>query len=491
MSRLGIAGRELMKGHVGNAIASLATKDYTPGVTKGFGENIRSELIEPSRWRQGHFFYGIMGADKAFVWGNYNASLIAYQQCPIVSTVINRKAQCHTNGAWKILNADKKESQSPPAKAIRKLLKKPNPMQSGKQFKAQCSVYKQIYGYAPILIIRPVGFENDPSRWKLWNIPPWMLLVQDNQEFFFLSNVQPFKMIRLTYMGYSVDLNPKDVFFLKENQISTGMFMANANMENVSLFLPDSKLFPLESNIRAFTSSLRSRGAIIENRGPQWILSNDSNDNGDAGLFPIDEEDKEELHKDFMRYGIMHGQRRAIITDAKLKLQTVGFDVGQLKLLEGEVQDAKAICDQLNYPPELLGLIDSKYDNQDVAERALYTNSIIPDSISEDEQWADLFGMDDLGLTLCTDFRHVAALQENIAETGKGRFAMDQGLLIEWNNDQLTWNEWRVALGKDPVVGRDLYRTDMIRAKLMEPPPSSTPVPASNSSNNNEDDDDK
>ncbi len=448
-SKIAIAGKELIKGNFGNAITALVTKS--------------SELIYPSRYRGGNFFFGVNGADKAFIWGNYNSSLKAYQRCPVVSSIINRKAQCLVNGKTWVMDDKEKESKGAQAVNLRKLLLKPNYYQSGRVFKAQNSVYKQIYGYCPVLVIKPVGFEQDYSKWKLWNLPPWMIQVYDNDELFYESTViKQFKSIWLTYMGHSVQLNPDNVFFLKENQISTGTFMTNSSAENVSIHLPDSRLDPLQDNITNLIDSLNGRGSLTRDRGPQWLLTNDSTDTGDAGLFPINTDAKKELHEDFQQYGIMRGQRKAIITDAKLKLQTVGFDVAQLKLLEGEIQDAKFISDGLNYPPYLLGLIDAKFDNQQIAERNLYTNSIIPDCQSDDEQWSELFGLAEYGLHLDTDFSHIPALQENLAEKGKGRLAMNQAIMIEWLQNGITWNRWRELLGEDTVTGMDKYYYELV-----------------------------
>lgn len=441
-NKYSIAGKELVKGNFGNALTAI--------------KSMGSELIQPSRYRNGNFFFGVNGADKAFIWGNYNSSLKAYQQCPVVSAVINKMAQASVNGKEFIMDDSGKESNTPQAKALKQLRFKPNPMQSGKEFKAQGNVYKRIYGYCPVLVMKPAGFETDFSRWTMWNLPPWMIQVLDNTGLFYEEGIKPFASIWLRYMGQSVNVTD-NVYFIKENQISTGTYNSSSAVENVSMYLPDSKLHGLQSAIENFIASLTSRGSLVTERGPQWILTNDQSDTGDAGLFPLDPKQKEELQNDWRKHGIGVGQRKAIITDAKLKLQTVGFDVAQLKLLEGELQDAKMICDGLNYPPYLLGLVDAKFDNQQIAERGLYTNSIIPDVESENEQWAEIFGLRQLGLKIVTDFSHLPAMQENIAEQGKGRFYMNQGLLIEFLNNQITANRWRILLGEDTVAGDDLF----------------------------------
>lgn len=472
-NKLSIAGRELVKGNFGNAITALTTKSYG------------SALIQPSRYRNGSFFFGVNGADKAFIWGNYNSSLRAYQTCPVVSSIINRQAQCTVNGKQYVMDAKGKESKTPQAQALKKLLLNPNYYQSGREFKAQGQVYKRIYGYCPVMIIKPVGFEQDFSKWKMWNIPPWMLQVRDSMKMFYEQDAIKFQDIWLTYMGLSVKLDPNSIFFLKENQISTGTFMNNSQSENVSIFLPDSKLMPLENNISNVVASLDSRGALTRERGPMWLLTNDSTDTGDSGLFPINPDAKKTLDDDFkMQYGITSGQRRAIITDAKLKLQTVGFDVEQLKLLEQEIQDAKFISDGLNFPPYLLGLVDAKFDNQQIAERNLYTNSIIPDCMSDDEQLSELFNLSETGEYLFTDFSHLPALQENISEQGRGRMYMNQAILIEWLQDGITWNRWRELLGEDTTTEAKgaMYYSDMVKAGIILP--AATAQAISTSANN-------
>lgn len=439
MNKFGVAARQLAKGNIGNAIAAIATKSAS------------TQLIQPARYRNGNFFFGTFGADKAFIWGNYNSSLRAYQRCPVVSSIINRQALATINGKVTIVDDAGKESQAVQAKALRKLQKRPNPLQSGKQFRAQNNVYKRIYGYCPVLRMVPVGFENDFSKWRLWNIPPWMIQVDDNTDLFFLAASKPFNSIRLTYMGRSVPLDPANIFFLCETQISTGIFESNSSQDNVSLFLPDSKLLPVDKNINNIITSLDGRGAMNRDRGPMWILSNDTADSPDAGAFPLDTTVKDDLQKDFLQYGITGNQKRAIITDAKLKLQTVGFDVGQLKLLEGEIQDAKFISDQLNYPPYLLGLVDAKFDNQQIAERNMYTNSIIPDAESDDEQWGQFFRLEEFGLSIKTDYSHLPALQEDDAKASTSRLVLTQALKIEYESGLITKNQWLQALGLEPM----------------------------------------
>jgi len=38
-------------------------------------------------------------------------------------------------------------------------------------------------------------------------------------------------------------------------------------------------------------------------------------------------------------------------------------------------------------------------------------------------------------------------------------YSRNEALLIEWENDQITQNEWRTANGRDTITGGDIYYT--------------------------------
>jgi hypothetical protein len=69
---------------------------------------------------------------------------------------------------------------------------------------------------------------------------------------------------------------------------------------------------------------------------------------------------------------------------------------------------------------------------------------------------------------------------------------MDQALLIEFESDLITQNQWREALGLDTVAGRDLYYSELVAQGIIKPKPSAAPAAnvssdtaAANSNNQN------
>jgi hypothetical protein len=115
--RLQIAGRELIKGNLGNVVKSFT--------------------ISASSYRSngGLYFFDDSGTAHHFTYENLNSSLKAYVRCAPITAIINSKAQAYINGKTFILNtqgkAKGKEATGEIATRVRDLLKKPNPFNPG------------------------------------------------------------------------------------------------------------------------------------------------------------------------------------------------------------------------------------------------------------------------------------------------------------------------------------------------------------------------
>jgi hypothetical protein len=201
--RFAQAGKELVKANFGNVIKTLSY----------------SEPLNPSSYRQmGNemWFFGNDGVDYLFQYSGTKSAIEAYKRCAPVTAIINRKAQAFINGKTQILNSAGNESQSPQAKQLKKLLKKPNAIQNWDQFEAQLYIYMQIFGYAVILPIKPFGFPNIDAT-SLWNIPPHMLEIEESDSVFYRADGSKlFKKVTLVYKNTRVALDPESLWIMKD-----------------------------------------------------------------------------------------------------------------------------------------------------------------------------------------------------------------------------------------------------------------------------------
>lgn len=405
---------------------------------------ISNDLLDPSSYQQGSingdgaWFWGPNNIEKFFSFSGHKSAIKAYQKCPPVSAVINRKAQCFTNGKVYVLDSDGKEATSDISKRLRKLFTRPNPLQTWKQFDAQGYIYQQIFGYCPVLAIKPSGFKENYYAKSLWNIPPSMVKITEAKSIFYETTTGGMiDSIKLKYKDQETMLNVEDVLILRD---FTPSFQ--------TLLLPESRLQALEMPVNNIIGAYESRNVLINYRGALGILSPEKDQ---YGVAPINDDHKKELQQDFLRYGLKSEQWKFIISSAALKWQQMGIPTKDLMLLEEVVESAKAICDGFGHPAQLLGMIDPKYDNWDAAERGLYNNAVIPESDSNFEQWNDFFNTTEFKLILEKDFSHISILQADQVKEATARLTLNQAKKIEWDNNLITLNQWLEALGDSPI----------------------------------------
>ncbi len=397
------------------------------------GDYSRDALVD-----NGHWFWGPGGVERFFSFSGHKSCMTAYQKCPTVSAIVNKKAQAFTNGRIFIQDLEGNEATGDIAKRIRKLMTRPNPLQTWKQFDAQGYIYQQIFGYCPVLAIKPVGFKENYYASALWNLPPFMCEIKETNAIFYQTGVEGIiQSITLKYKNQETELDPRDVLILRD---FTPSFK--------TLVLPDSRLRALEMPVNNIIGAMESRNVLINYRGALGILSPEKDQ---FGVAPINDDAKIELQRDFLRYGLTREQWKFIISSAALKWQQMGIPTKDLMLMEEVIESTKMIADGFNYPPQLLGIIDPKYDNWSAAEQGLYQNAILPESESNYDQWNDFFKTADNGLAIYKDFTHVAALQADQVKLATARLTLNQAKKIEWETGLITLDDWKEALGDEPL----------------------------------------
>jgi hypothetical protein len=424
---------------------------YSDGVSKSMN-------ISASSYRGGGGMYFFTDDGKAvhFNYENLNSSLKGYLACPPVTAIINRKAQAYINGKTYVINtqgkAKGKEAEGAIATQVKRLLTRPNPLQSWRQFEAQNYIYQQISGYCIVLPVgKAIGFPNYEAK-RLWNVPPFMVEVieKPNVNLLTATNIRDFvDEVRMTWGGMTVALPLDEIFIFRD-------FTPSSN----SLVFPESRLRSLQQPVNNIIGSYESRNVLINRRGALGILSNNSKDG--IGSIPIDPMEKQAMEEDFTSYGLLKFQKSVIVTNAAVQWQQMGYPTKDLMLFEEIEDDIMRICDSYGYPYRLLssnrtnslGGNDSKTFGRD-----LYQNTIIPEAESNYEQWNEFFGLGGYGLEICKDFKHVSALQEDQVNEATARWRRNQAIQIEFLNNLKTLNEWREANNEDAVEGDlgDLY----------------------------------
>lgn len=381
----------------------------------------------------------------------------AYEFCYPLSSVIDRIAEADINGNIEILRLQGKGKEdyatSPYAVRMNNLFENPNPSQSWDEFRGQQVVYKKVFGFCPVLVITPIGFEYDPSEASmLLNLPPWLFSVESDSE----SSIFPkAKSYTCSILNGISTFRPEQILILKDGFLQD---------EREGFLLPKSRLVGLDMAVSNLCAGMEADNVMLRKRGPIGFISHDAAATKDsvAGYLPMTETEKRDIQNDLQRYGLSWAQYQYVVSKTAMKWNSMGYDVKQLGTKETILQATKAICQRLNFSYVLLENSEATFANQNDAHKSLYQNNIIPGCNKDIDKYAKYFKAKENNCRFTVDFNYLPIMQEDAEMQGRARKAKDESLQIEYKNDIITKNQWLIELGLDTVPDGDVYYSQTI-----------------------------
>jgi hypothetical protein len=363
-----------------------------------------------------------------------------YAQCPPLNYILNSKTQLHNNGVIKLVNPS--TLIEPKIKVQRfeeyeRLLRFPNPLQTEHQFRAQVTTTMQVYPFCVVLKIVPIGF-NVPSQ--LWALPSQFLKIERNDRMLFTDNIQDMiKSVKFCYGRTETTLNKEDLYFFTS---------PNASFDD--MFAPQPVLEAIKPHCVNIINILESRANIIQHQGARGLLTNVAKDN--ISPLPLDENQKNELHKDWSNHGLLDNQKRIIITSAALQWQQIGMPFNELQLLEQYKDDVMGICGGLNYKFQLLPHgTETAFNNQNKAYAAQYRDCTIPEANNYIRQYNDCVNASMNGVLHIVDYTETLNELVDRKEESEIRKNNTQSLLIQFTNCFIKYDEAVIELGNKEI----------------------------------------
>ena len=248
--------------------------------------------IGTAGWKQAHIdpeyfieagrsmgLYGINAGDNPYFLPLLTERdfLEAYRTCPPLKAITGNRARCFNNGVREIYNVNTgKPARGRQANNIRRLIKRPNVLQTEEQFFAQQNIYTDIFGYCPFLVVKVPGFTDEYKA--IYNIPPWLFDIKYTRKWLYQYKITGvYEKFYMLWDGQQMEIDPKDLHFVLDDGIGTEY--------DSNLTIPDSRLVGndyIVSNIRA---TYKARNTMVTKRGAIGILSNQSTDAEDILRF--------------------------------------------------------------------------------------------------------------------------------------------------------------------------------------------------------------
>lgn len=368
----------------------------------------------------------------------------AYNNCPAVNTVINKKVRAFLNARWVIVdqNGDIAKRQDT---ALHKLITRPNPLQTWYEFVAQAKIYEQVFGEVWILPVNPSGWKDNSKAGSLWVVPNWIITEKITGKIFNQSQLTGVvEGYDINLGGQSLQVEPDKILRIRDTSIPT-------TEDFKTMMHGQSRLSPMTDPVSNVVAAYEARNVLITRKGALGILSNDGRDVG--GTIPLKPKEKSELQSDFQTYGMSREQFQVIITNASLKWQAMTFKTKDLMLFEEVMDDTRAIADAYDFPMFLLGFKDgSTFTNVGEAKKTLYQDAIIPESFSFCLALTNFFNLPD-GLSLKASYDHLEIFQRSRKDIADAVRLLNQGMITAYQNKVITLQEWRKILSNTLLHG--------------------------------------
>lgn len=422
---------------------------------KTFGSSVLN--LTATRSSNGEFFY-LMGGGangSAYNFDHPKKYIEAFESCPPLATAVIKLAQYAANGKlWFLNEKDDDEAETDFAKKMKRLFKKPNILQSWKQFQFNYKVFNKLFGFCPVLVMNPAGYNGITDKTQMWILPPWLVDIKLTGKYYSATEQKDLiESVKFNYGGKSTTLELDYIILLRDFNIGIG-----------NCVLPESRLKSLGYPIQTVIDGLRSNNIIIKKRGGIGILSNSSKDT--VGSIPLKAEDKKEVQDTLQKnYGLAEDQSEIIITSAALNWQPMSFNAGELKIHESVEMAAEFIVDQVGFNVMLMSSSqNATFNNVNEIKKDVYQSTVIPECESEIESFAEYFKAEENHCRMQIDFSHIECLQRSKKDDATARQTLSQALEREFRNNIITLNQWLTAIEMDQVPGNgDKYYWELVK----------------------------
>jgi len=372
---------------------------------------------------------------------NNTKTFEAFNTVPEVNAVLNFRATAKKNVVFTAVNkTNNKESTSPNAKKVLKLLNNPNFFQDGKEFIRQSSLWHDIDGNEYLFFQKAIGFKASNTR-QIFTLPPQNVNIELKNEgpFFFLDD-------REIELHYNIKINNTVIPLPSENIVHLNDNRVNVSQNNENLLKGESKLKALSGPINNIIAAYAARNKFLISRGALGLLTNSSKD-GIGGTVPLDDKEKEKLQEEYKRYGIQPGQWDIIITNMSLQWQQMGVDIEKLKVFEEVREDFFKILDAYGVPQDLFASNKGvTFQNQKNAEKRFYESTIIPETAEWIGAINQFFETENETWKIIGDYSHLPVFSENQKERGQALQTIVNSLSQALEDGAITLDQYKAEL---------------------------------------------
>lgn len=322
----------------------------------------------------------------------------AYCTIPHLNVVINQKAKMISN--MRLTLHDKEGNEVEDKFGYTEFLRKPNPLQSFKEWVSQYSIMYDLWGNAFVYPL--VGSKLQDIPFALWNLPSAFMQINKTGKLFEQRKIEDIiESYELDMPEYNKKYKPHEVWHSNNN-------------DSPDYFVGTSKLKPLRKNLTTIDAVLKTANVLYNERGGMFMFSQEGK--GEMGAIPLSKDEKEEVERQYREeYGVHEGQKRYVITTAALKATPISFPINELMMPEQLESDFSTIIASYGMSRDLFpSTKGATFENQNQAQKATYQNTIQPEADDIADMLTALLKLNEKGLKFKANFDHLPVFQDEM-----------------------------------------------------------------------------
>ena len=352
----------------------------------------------PRYLAQGQYQNLVLGNSQTLYVDTANKGQL-FDEVPHLKMVIAQKANMFSN--MQIFELDLETGERSTDSDALRLLMNPNPLQSQEEFLNQIKLFESIYGNNFIYQNKPFTTSELPRT--LMNLIPDDVKINTTGKLYDQTEIEGIiSSYQLNSGSVTRKFAPSEVFQTKINS-SDNMVLAVSPFETL--------VKPI-SNIQL---ALQTRNAILNDRGAMGILSSQAS--GEIGL-PMKQSEKEQIEKAYSnQYGVGENQRKVLVTQSNVNWTPMSYPTKDLMLFEETEDDLQQIIDTYGMARDIFSSTNgATFENQEIAIRGTYENTIIPEAKSFLRGLSQFLGLLDRGKMLVPSYEHLDIFEKETEE---------------------------------------------------------------------------
>ena len=390
------------------------------------------------------------------------------EENPVLYGCIDILSSAAANGKKYLVDLNGKEipwnSGKTGVKNARKLfVERPNPLQSTKEYDYERAYMYYTFGNNYVYLNNPSEtFDTDILTVQtMYNLPSEYVEPKQTGKLYDQIDIKGIiEKYALTDRSPAKEFDPSRIIHFNDINVAG---VGNA-------IIGSSRLGVLKWPIPTTHLAFEAMNVMLKSRGMQGIISADNKDAAGTQI-ALRPEAKKEIDDTFKtEYGIQQKQKQFLISYSKIDYIKTIMNIRELGIYEEYSNNAMIISNGFGVPIELYNTYTkgTTFENQIQGVRRLYQNTVIPRVENDDQYYTERFNMRKYGFELRTSFEHIEALQEARKEKATSLSMNSRTAEAAYNNNNITWNEYRELLDMEPVTsGGDLYKYE--RDKAIKP----------------------